>query len=231
MNDAERGGRFGVTAVIAAAVAVSLLLLLGVVLYDILTDRAASYLLRDATSVGGVLPEAGAVSEFGIGVWTVSAAVCAFTGALLFRCRDRDWSVFFWVTSALLAWFALDDQYQVHETLVRKYLGIGGSVYIVVYGVAILAWLWIFRRRLVDGWQILAAALAALFVSVMSDFVTDRAYEGESDGSLLTISADSMGIVEDYAKLLGILLWATFLVRLAYRRSAERVIQQPESPK
>ncbi|MCH9815904.1 MAG: hypothetical protein K0U64_05545 [Actinomycetia bacterium] len=227
MEEHDARSSRGITGTIAGAAAITAILLLAALFYATATDRPATYLLGDATSIGGVLPEAGSISEFGIGAWTISAAISAFAAAIFWRSRDHDWSIFFWVTAALLAWFAIDDQYQVHETLVRKYLNIGGSVYVIVYGVAVLGWLWLFRAKLRDGWQILAAAFVALFVTTIADLVNDAGKDDEgSTGPAFGVSVESMNIIEEFSKLLAILLWGGFVVRLAYRRTRDCMIDR-----
>ncbi|MFC9918300.1 hypothetical protein [Agromyces binzhouensis] len=161
-------------------------------------------LVRDAQVVaaarGNASPAYGLVSNLGI-VAMLLAAGAACT-ALLLRPRRRD-------VRRLLAWsltltlvVALDDLLLLHETAA---FGPGsGLVLAAAYAIAFLAFALRFRDLIVE--RLDAALLVAMFAGLGTSAIVDVLVEPATRASVL---------VEDGAKLLGLLAWSAFVARAA----------------
>ena len=163
-----------------------------------------SHLLRDAQVVAAAHGDTsiayGLISNLGI-VATVLAAGAALVAWMAVRRRDD-------VLGMLLAWafplslaFALDDLLLLHETAaVSPWTG---HLVAAAYGAAFLAFVGRFlqtiRERLDSG--LILLAVAGFGVSALVD--------------LLATPSQMSVLVEDGAKLLGIIAWSAFVVRAA----------------
>ncbi|WP_438853841.1 hypothetical protein [Agromyces sp. M3QZ16-3] len=172
-------------------------------------------LVRDAQVVaaarGAASPAYGLVSNLGIvGMLLAAGAACA---ALALRPRRQD-------VRRLLAWsltltlvVASDDLLLLHETAA---FGPGsGLVLAAAYAVAFVAFAARFRELIVQRFD--PALLAAMFAGLGTSAVVDVLVDPATRASVL---------VEDGAKLLGLLAWSAFVARAAFltlradRRSA-----------
>ena len=159
---------------------------------------------RDMAAVADVHPFTSAVSEVGILIWTVAAAVSLFTAAIM-RGRGRPdlmrFSLFFGVLSAILA---LDDQFMLHEEFMIE-VPYRQSAYVVLYGGTLIAFLVTQRSLLLDRLlPLFLGALGFLAASTVADTISDRFH----------VESVPLSLGEDVLKVVGIVLWCAYgLVR------------------
>jgi hypothetical protein len=156
---------------------------------------------QDATALAKVHPLAGILSSLGVLVWWTSASVWLFC-ATLPDVPPRQ--ARFCLSSALLsAYLALDDLFQIHESLAPVYLGIPEMAVYALLGVAVAAYLvrfhdqWLNRRGL-----FLLLSLCLLAASVVVDGLERWLWRLGHWTYLL----------EDGLKWMGIVAWGAFCV-------------------
>lgn len=156
---------------------------------------------QDATALAKVHPLAGVLSSLGILLWWTSASVWFFCATLPhpdITPRQRRFSLH----SALLSgYLALDDLFQIHESLAPVYLGIPEGAVYALLGLAVASYLLIYR----DQWLnrrglLLLGALGLLAASVVSDGVERWLWRMGHWSYLL----------EDGLKWMGIVAWVLF---------------------
>jgi hypothetical protein len=145
----------------------------------------------------------GLVSNLGIMIWTAGAAVSLFAALLLF-CADRPKSemLFFAAAAAFTTWLALDDLFMIHEDVLPQ-LGVPEAITYGLYGSAAAGYFLLSWRAILESRPMLMALALILL--------------GSSVGIDVLVKSESAArvFVEDGAKLLGILAWASFHVSAA----------------
>ncbi|WP_353814787.1 hypothetical protein [Agromyces sp. SYSU T00266] len=161
-------------------------------------------LVRDgqvvAAAHGDASPAYGLVSNLGI-VVMVLAAGAASTALVVVPRADETRGLLAW-SVALTMLVALDDLLMLHETAA---FGPGsGVVLVATYAIAFLAFAVRFRELIVE--RLDPALLVAMFAGLGTSAVVDVLVEPATRTSVL---------VEDGAKLLGLLAWSAFVARAA----------------
>lgn len=200
MPDGRGSHRLSPATLAAGACVGGVLLLALTALAAQITDRPLGFFTRDPTAVLEGPLYAGALSAIGVLLWWTGVAVAGF--AALLRPGD-DRRGFLAAAAALTAVLAFDDLFQVHDVLLPDYAGIPQPAVTGAYGLAAVAlvvrWRATMRRT---AWKVALAGAALFAVSVAVDFVGDQ-------------SATSNHLLEDGAKLLGIITWTTYLASVA----------------
>ena len=214
------------TATILVAITGGVALLLGAV-YAMHRVRGTSVLrlLRDPAGQMGD-PFLGAISQMGVLGWAAAASVCIFTrAALRYDSSEAEPSRFLLGMGVLTGVLCLDDLYLIHERIGPQYLGLPEEVLFGAYGLGAAALLLRFRRTL---WHtdvyLLSAAFLAFAVSIVVD-VTEFV--------LLFATITEQVLIEDGAKLIGIFLWAAYLIRTAaetVRGVCDEAALEPAAP-
>jgi hypothetical protein len=162
-------------------------------------------LLRDTNAALGVPFYVGVISDLGLLLWGAAAAVCFFTWILLSDVRGGEWRGFLLASGIFSVVLLSDDWLQLHEVVFPDYLGVPEPLVYMAYVLAMLAYLFTFRKTILKTeFSLLAIALALFALSI----VLDQFSEIDSLPSFRGI-----GAVEDGAKLMGILAWLTYFVR------------------
>jgi hypothetical protein len=145
----------------------------------------------------------GFISNLGVMLWTAAAAVCLFASLLLVgRTRRSVDATFLCVAGVFTGWLALDDLFMIHEDVLPSF-GVPQLVTYTAYAaIAASYFLYAWRQILAFRPVLMALALALLGTSVLIDIFwhSDRAVRV---------------FVEDGAKFLGILAWASFHFTIA----------------
>jgi hypothetical protein len=141
------------------------------------------------------------VSNLGILTWTIGAAA-AFAGAWLCRLGGRQRAGRFLVGGGLVGTILLaDDLFQFHAVLVPAELGIPKALGQVAIGASIIFWALThvheIRRTHI---HLLVAAAAGLGTSFAVDSI------------FAPLPGQGWNVIEDGAKFLGVLAWATYFV-------------------
>ena len=160
-------------------------------------------LLLDPSVVGRGLWYGGLVTSIGIMIWTVAAGAsfgAAYISWLVGRSAAATTMA---AASGITALLLLDDVFLLHSNVVPGMTGLPKVTLVLVEGVLVVAWWSKFSREIVRmRWELLLAAGVGFATSVAVDQLAD----GEGVGPLL---------VEDGAKLLGILALAAWSVSTA----------------
>jgi hypothetical protein len=161
-------------------------------------DRPIGDLTRDPAAVLDGPAYIGFVSNVGIVVWTLGASACLLA-ALVLEGPIR-WP-FVW-GGLLTAWLLADDLFLLHESyFIQVHLPEQAAP--VIYTAAIVAYGYVFRdflRR--HGLWLLPTAFVLFAISGALD---------------VTLDADSPFLIEDGAKLFGIVTWTVFFTLAAVR--------------
>ncbi len=193
-------------------------------------------LLGDPATVMGQPPYIGLFSNIGVLAWWTAAVACLFAASLLppLPMVPRRMLLAAGLISAL---FAIDDMAMLHEQVLPRLTGIGENRIFACYGAAICWYAFQFRRqhRVLDA-ALLACTLLLLGSSAVVDLTLDNLprlrwpllpllealagadaahwVEGTfmAEGSHL---ADRLGVMEDGAKFIGTIAWASYHLRLA----------------
>jgi len=171
-------------------------------------------LLRDPSATARLPWYTGAFSIVGVMVWTACAAICLFgylaTRGAAARGAQRRRGRFLLLAGGLTALLALDDALVLHEELVPRLLHLHPFVLFGIYAGAVLLLVVRFRRVLArSNWLLLGMALACFAVSLAADLLDPRLSHA--------IGGDRQTLLEDAAKLCGVVLWTGYLVQFALR--------------
>ena len=158
-------------------------------------------LSREPASVAHVPNYSGAYANLTILLWQVPATSALLTSVLLRKLGGhRADAAMFGYLGVITAVMAIDDGFLLHETI-REQFGISQKIPPVLYTVAILVVLWVYRHRL--RWNILVfgAAMGFWGVSAISD-------------ALDSVGIDMPLLMEDGAKMLGTAIWTYGMLRV-----------------
>ena len=201
--------------VIVAILIVPLLVLVAAILAHVFGDVPFTVITRDpmATMVGD--PLTGAQSVVGVGIWWLAAGICLFAYAVASRAGvpPETRSLLLW-SGLLTAVLVLDDAFMFHDDLASRIFGLRERYVMLAYGVLLAAYLLRFRRVILrTEWLLLAGALAFFASSIGLDF-----YDQNNclDFVTPTETCDWIMFVEDSLKLLGIVFWSAWLIRISY---------------
>lgn len=158
-----------------------------------------SQLSQDPTAVAQLPPFVGAVSTLAVVLWTVGAAVALFGGAVA---GGRAGSFLLHV-GALTLVLALDDAYQLHESVVPGLLNIPEEASLAGYALVLAAAVARFPHRFLRRKHVATLGPAAVFFAVAMSI--DLANPGLPHTAWL----------EDASKLLGIVGWMGYILSSA----------------
>lgn len=163
-------------------------------------DRAGELLMDPSFSIGSAW-YTGLVSNLGILTWTV-AAFAAFGGAWMCSLGGRDSARRFLIGGGLVgSVMLLDDLFQFHAILLPGELGIPKMLCQALIGIGVAGWIITQRHQIRRTHvHVLLASFGALGISFLIDSKV-----GPAPG-------EGWNIIEDGAKFLGVLAWATYFV-------------------
>ena len=162
------------------------------------TGRPLRAFLIDPAAELGSPAYTGVVSNVTVLVWW-SAAVVACLSGLVLRRLDHPSAAPLLLLAALSAAAGADDLFLGHEELIPS-LGVPQKVVLIIFAAAAASALWAIRDFLREGeWGMLVVAAPCFAFSLGVDAL------GEGSGIAY--------LLEDGAKLLGVIAWATFSVR------------------
>jgi hypothetical protein len=158
---------------------------------------------QDATALAKVHPLAGVLSSLGILLWWTSASIWFFCATLPHPALTPPLARFCLNSALLSAYLALDDLFQIHESLAPDYLGIPEMAVYALLALAVASYLLIYRHQWLNRrGLLLLGALGLLAASVVADGVERWLWR--------------MGhwtyLLEDGLKWMGIVAWMSFCV-------------------
>ncbi|MBA3521471.1 MAG: hypothetical protein H0T90_03060 [Gemmatimonadales bacterium] len=161
-------------------------------------------LFQDPITGGRLRPYTGIISNMGVVFWVTTAGICLFASRVLWLIDRGERAQFLGSVGLLTAILGLDDLFVFHELLAPGYLRVSERVVVGVYCILLAGIIVRFRRELLSAADpLLGGALACLAGSLATD--------------LLAPNLGWYHLVEDGLKFIGITLWSTFHIRLAYR--------------
>jgi hypothetical protein len=169
-------------------------------------------LTADPTAIAGAPIYTGFLSQTGIFFWSATAAVCLFSANVLSRSGDNvEIKRFFVVSGMLTLVLGLDDVFLLHEEFFPRF-GVPEKVVFMIYAGFVLSYLVGFYSTILNTeWLLLGMALTFFGVSIILDL-----FEPPGIDPFL---------IEDGAKLMGILSWLAYFFRTgvsAVSRNASR---------
>lgn len=186
------------------------LFLYGVSVFSGYYDVSVAYFMRDPVITLYGHPFVGAVSNLGILVWCATAAICFFCAVIHKKNGDSSFSFFLWCSGIFTSILMLDDFFMFHEYLFPYTFGIPQTAVIICYiGIALLYF--VKFRGIIYASEYLTLLLACTMfsVSILSDIFMDQ--------------SDFQFLLEDGAKLLGIVTWFIYFSRVCYFKSLDLI--------
>ena len=190
--------------VVAMALALPVLVLAGAYKFHTYYGVPIGNLMRDPNAIADVPYYVGAVSNFGVLLWCAAAGVSRFGFAAARRCGAD--ARFMLASAALRLLLMFDDLLMLHEAALPQIFGWPEKAILAAYGGAMLAYLAVYRRRILAyDWPILGLAFALFAGSLALDRLGIH--------SLTTVGE----LAEDGCKFLGAAMWLTFQARTAWQ--------------
>ena len=170
-------------------------------------------LTRDPAAIFGAPLYIGFLSQIGIFFWSASTAVCIFSAKILSRHPDfLNIKRFLYVSGLLTLVLGLDDAFLLHEKFFPR-IGVDETIVIVIYGGCVLFYLVRFYTTILKTeYMFLGMALIFFGVSITLDF-----FHVPGLGSY---------IIEDGAKLVGIVSWLAYFILVAGAAVCRNTTQQ-----
>jgi hypothetical protein len=176
-----------------------------------------SFFARDPVMTLGAHPFTGMQSHLGVLVWFSSSAICLFCcGVLRLTKTNKVFSSFFLWSSTIAGFLALDDLFLLHEYFFPRYLGLEEKILYCCYAIAFVFYLVKFRKIILNFEPILIVLTLVFFglSAVIDVFLRD-------DNSIWRI------FFEDGFKLLGIVSWSGYLIRICLQTIVSSLTSQP----
>lgn len=176
--------------------------LLILIVINLMTHIKVSYFTRDPIQIVAAPIYYGIFSNLGILLWCAAASICLFTAVLIHRSQSPKSYFGFILCSGLVTTFLLfDDLFLFHEEVFPIYLYIPDRALYAGYGIGMLLFLAVFRKLILQT-EFLLLGFAFIFfaISIAID-IPDIPFYGQH-------------LVEDGAKLFGIVSWSTYFIRL-----------------
>ncbi len=165
------------------------------------SEERAAQLLLDPAHAPGLRWYTGLVSNLGILAWTV-AVTAAAAGAWICRLGGRLSAQRFLVTGTLVStMFLAEDLLQLHSSVVPDLTDLPKGIVETVSALVALRWVSQYRGEVRRTHRyLLVAAFGALAVSIVADLLVNPR------------PGEFAQVLEDGAKLLGVLAWSTYFV-------------------
>lgn len=165
-------------------------------------------------------PLIGAVSNIGILLWCISATLCFFSFFILNEHRKilnntqlNQLSYFLFYSGILTVALLLDDLFLFHEAIAPKLLNLSQTFIYICLAIVTLFWISFFRRIIFrTEWFFLFFAFIFFGLSIGLDRIMDWSIY---PSYLVGLSKDHLAIVEDGAKLFGIVNWFRYFAKLS----------------
>ena len=181
-----------------------ILILLGLTkLFSATANVPLRRLMLDPTEVMHEPFYIGILANFGILMWTATAAICFFIAIFLPQLVGKAWRDFFLVSGLLTLILLLDDLLRIHDEILPVYLGIKGDFIGIVYLGLVFLYLPRFRGLIFQRpYGFLVMALGFFAFSAAADVATSV--------MKAVLSTDNRLLLEDGTKLLGIANWLAY---------------------
>lgn len=168
---------------------------------------------RDPATTVGFPIYTGFISQLGIFCWAASAAVCLFSAKVISKDQNNIEIRLFFIFSGLLTLFlGLDDAFLFHEEIFPFHFGIPEKVIYAGYIGLVLFYLIRFYPTILKTEYILLIIALSFF--------------GFSVGLDVVIPKGNSFLLEDSAKLIGIVSWLTYFFRVGTATICHNTIRE-----
>jgi len=173
-------------------------------------DMSVAYFTRDPAITLYGHPFTGVISNIGILFWCFSLAICFFCSWLILKKGEKQVSVFLFFSGLFTLLLMLDDFFMFHEFIFPYSFGIPQEAVIVGYLVMISMYFLKFGRLILTmEYTILLMACGLFALSLATDIWMPQ--------------SDLQFLVEDGAKLFGIVTWFIFFIRTCYAQTVRLI--------
>jgi hypothetical protein len=189
-----------------------------VLLLNVLRNVPIGDLTRDPTATIGAPIYTGFLSQVGILFWAGAGAICMLSTTVASSISHKHvLTRFFFASALLIVLLGLDDAFLLHEE-VFPYLGFAEEVVFASYTGLILIYLFAFRSFIFKTeYVLLGMGFLSFGMSVGLDVITPRGVD--------------LLLLEDGAKLVGIVSWLVYFYRLATSVICQHVAQYHAFPR
>jgi hypothetical protein len=165
-----------------------------------------AYFLRDPAGTLHVPNYIGVVSGLGVLLWCSCAAVCLFSWGVLKKAGTKGrWPAFFFSAGIMTTVLLIDDFFMLHENASQIYWRFGEEMVFALYGVMFFFFIARFWRTIAST-EFLVFLLACGFMGMSLVFDKLNGPYGDNVPALRLL-------LEDGAKLLGIVAWLVYFAR------------------
>lgn len=156
---------------------------------------------RDPASILDAPVYLGIISNIGILFWAAGATVCFFSAAIINQVKHESRAFYFLLFGGIITTILLaDDFFLFHERIFPQYLNTSESQAFLIYLLILLAYLIIFRKKIMTtDFMLLGLSLLGFAMSAIVDEIFVDHFRGKF-------------LAEDGFKLLGILTWAAYFM-------------------
>lgn len=161
-------------------------------------------LTMDPSAIMDGPPYLGFFSQVGILLWAATAAICILAATLVSQSGGgRVDAQFLYASGMLTIVLGIDDAFMLHE-YVFPALGIAQELVLLAYGIFVLVYLFKFRQKILRTQYILLAMAFFFFALSIA-----------GDQHLIALPGVDSYLLEDGAKLAGIISWLAYFSRTA----------------
>ena len=170
------------------------------------SDIPVAYFLRDPAGTLHVPNYVGVVSGLGVLLWCACAAVCLFSWAVLKKSGGSGrWPAFFFSAGIITTVLLIDDFFMLHENASQIYWRFGEEMVFALYGFMFVFFIARFWRTIAST-EFLVFLLACGFMGMSLVFDKLNGPYGDNVPAIRLL-------LEDGAKLLGIVAWLVYFAR------------------
>lgn len=208
MKKFRKSGQFALLVLLGASFFIGVVLLLKA-WKGIPTEQ----LTRDPNAIFDMPLYVGFLSQVGIFIWAATAMVCLYSSRLIPReARNAETRRYLFMSGLLLALLGLDDAFLLHEQFF-PFIGIPEKVVYGIYaGIMFYILLRFSRLILKTKYPLLLAGLVCFALSISLDWLQPESID--------------IFLVEDGAKLVGILSWLAYFSHTAFAQTANAFVSQ-----
>jgi hypothetical protein len=185
------------------------------------TNISVYELVADPAEVGNLAPYTGLVSTLGILFWCCAVSICFFSAYILKISKKTEpkWRMFLLASGYLLLWLLVDDLLQLHENFPTLLFGAKANIdktnrplqhllETILFGIygSLFALYMFYFRKLIYRTDILMLILALVFFG--NSIIIDVLFENMKGDFIL----------EEGFKLLGIISFLTYYIRVCYQK-------------
>ena len=186
----------------------TLALLIALVLVSFSYDIPIGAFTRDAAAIKKFHPFVGILSNLGILVWCAAATICFFTATILWQTIQQELARFLFTSGLLTLALLLDDLFMFHELLAEQLFSLSEKIVYLVYGLATLTYLCLFRRLIL---QTTLPLLCLAFFFFATSIAIDEIFHHWLEPLRAWVY-----LFEDGAKFLGLVSWCGYFANHAY---------------